>query len=134
MSAVKNNVTTTPRDLQKSRLVVGLTCVGLIASTWLVRPSDPWQIQGWLGSLWFVAAWSIPIVASLGRAYSAAIGALVVLFASQIWFYVTFVDAMVLAIKPFYEIPLSAFGGWVGYLIENSRKRQAEEASAKRPK
>jgi hypothetical protein len=115
------------------RLAIGLTCIGLLASMWLVRPSDPWLIQDWVTSLWFVAAWSVPIVASLGRAYAAVIGAVVVLFATQVWFYVMFDDAMIFVIKPLVELPLSALGGWVGYLVESQRKRQTEPAALKEP-
>lgn len=115
------------------RLAFGLTCIGLLASMWLVRPSDPWLIQGWVASLWFVAAWSVPVVALLGRAYSAAISAVIVLFATQVWFNVMFDDAMVLVIKPIVELPLAALGGWLGYIVENHRKRQAEQASLKEP-
>jgi hypothetical protein len=91
---------------------------GLGFSTWHARPADVQSLEGWGFAAYASLAWILVVLLSLiviprVRRWGVA-GAFLALVVSETCLFLLSADPLILAIKPFYQVPLLLIGYAVG--------------------
>ena len=104
--------------MTRGRLAVAaIVSAGLALAAWSARPAELGSLLGWLFAIaWVSAAWTLLLAASVAWVpLGATVGALVTLAGSELLFHGASSDALLLAVKPIYQVPIALVGGAIGH-------------------
>lgn len=100
-------------------ILVAMALAGFAFAMWYARPSEVREWTGWLFALFVSSVWLVVIVIclvapGLGRPFT-AIGAVLVLSASELLIYFKVTDPWFLLLKPFAQAFAAALGAVIGF-------------------